>query len=69
MLKKMKRNWFYVAALIVLMACTDTADADRENETDTVSAGNPAVVHPPTETITDSTKIVNDSVIVPDTAR
>lgn len=38
------------------------------NRSETDSAGKtPAEVHPPSETIPDSAKLVNDSVIVPDT--
>ena len=38
------------------------------NETDTLRGGekDPSVMQPPSEAITDSTRIVNDSVIVPD---
>lgn len=44
--------------LVTLVSCGNSqTDAELKD---------PAEVHPPSEAITDSTKIVNDSVIVPD---
>lgn len=63
----MKRLLFLWMAAFVLAACNNEAEGDHE-ENDTLtdtSAGNPAAVHPPSEAITDSTQLVNDSVVVP----
>jgi hypothetical protein len=46
-------------AFIFLVACT--------NGNNDAQLKDPSTVHPPSEAITDSTKLVNDSVIVPDT--
>jgi hypothetical protein len=48
------------ALLIITVSCSENSDSNNKLE-------DPADVHPPAETITDSTAIVNDSVIVPDT--
>jgi hypothetical protein len=51
---------YFVAAFGILASCgtnDDQTDAELKD---------PAVVHPPSEAIPDSTKLVNDSVIVPD---
>lgn len=66
----MKRLLFLLMATFVMTACNNDAEgdnADNDTLTDT-SAGNPAAVHPPSEAITDSTQLVNDSVVVPKTA-
>ena len=44
-------------SLFVLTAC---------NNEDAATEQDPATVHPPSEAIPDSTRLVNDSVIVPD---
>ncbi|HEV7333012.1 MAG TPA: hypothetical protein VGN63_18395 [Flavisolibacter sp.] len=49
-----------VFMLVVVSSCGNNnhqADAELKN---------PSVIHPPSEAITDSTRLVNDSVIVPD---
>lgn len=61
----MKKLLIILFAISTITACSDGAN-DTATEEDT-SAGNPSEVHPPAEAITDSTRIVNDSVIVPDT--
>ncbi len=43
----------------LVSACNDSDDANTELK-------DPALTQPPSEAITDSTKIINDSVIVPD---
>lgn len=53
---------FFIGMVIVvssLIACNNSSD-DAEGEKD------PSTVHPPSQAIPDSTKLVNDSVIVPD---
>ena len=50
-----------------MVACNNDAEGDN-NGNDTLTdtgAGNPAAVHPPSEAITDSTQLVNDSVVEP----
>lgn len=66
----MKRLLLPLVATFILVACNNDAEGDTpENDTlSDTSAGNPAVVHPPSEAITDSTQLVNDSVVVPKTA-
>ena len=47
-----------IAAVLIVAGCNNH---DGQAEKD------PSVTHPPSEAIPDSTKLVNDSVIVPDT--
>jgi hypothetical protein len=61
----MKQLFVALFGALALVACGNNADNDTSADS---SAGNPAEVHPPSETITDSTKIIGDSAIVPDTA-
>jgi len=49
-----------LALLFAITACNDSSNSDAEMK-------DPSAVHPPSEAIPDSTKLVNDSVIVPDT--
>lgn len=63
----MKRLLFPLFMSLFLAACNNNAEGEQEagdTATDT-GAGNPAAVHPPSEAITDSTQLVNDSVVVP----
>lgn len=56
-----KINFFIVLlSAAIFSACNNSNDADRGGEKD------PSVMHPPSQAIPDSTKLVNDSVIVPD---
>jgi hypothetical protein len=57
---EMKRLISAIAVLVILASCNN-------NTSDENAAGDPSSVHPPSETIPDSTKLVNDSVIVADT--
>lgn len=54
----MKRLFLIGSLLIGLVACNDNSAEGMKD---------PSTVHPPSEAIPDSTKLVNDSVIVPDT--
>lgn len=56
----MKRFCFGLALAFAIAACNDSGSSDAEMK-------DPSTVHPPSEAIPDSTKLVNDSVIVPDT--
>lgn len=58
----MKKYFFYVTVMMGLIACNS-----GENNTDGSGEKDPSTVHPPSEAIPDSTKLVNDSVIMPDT--
>ncbi|HET7898230.1 MAG TPA: hypothetical protein VFL47_11180 [Flavisolibacter sp.] len=53
---------FFVFLLLpaIFIACNNRNDGNREGEKE------PSEVQPPSQAITDSTKLVNDSVIVPD---
>jgi hypothetical protein len=48
-------------AAILMTACNDGDDRNTDKD--------PATVQPPEEAIPDSAKIINDSLIVPDSAR
>ena len=50
-----------LAAALAISACNSNTGTDSSGQKD------PAVMQPPSEAITDSTKLVGDSVIVPDT--
>lgn len=66
----MKRLLLPLIATFFIVGCNNDAEGDTNGDdtlTDT-AAGNPAAVHPPSEAITDSTQLVNDSVVVPKTA-
>jgi len=54
----MKNYLFGLALTTVLAACNNSSDSDLKD---------PATVQPPSEAIPDSTRLVNDSVIVPNT--
>lgn len=65
----MKQLLLPLFSILVLMACNNNAEGENaEGDTTDTAYGDPSRVHPPEEAITDSTKLVNDSVIVPDTA-
>lgn len=65
----MKRLFLPLFSVLVLAACNNNAEGDHaEGDTTDTALADPSRVHPPEEAITDSTKLVNDSVIVPDTA-
>lgn len=49
----------------VMISCNDASDSSVNG--DTVELKDPLLTHPPSEAITDSTRLVNDSVIVADT--
>lgn len=55
----MKRYTLFFLLFFSFQACND-ADKNRGGEKD------PSVMQPPSQNIPDSTKLVNDSVIVPD---
>jgi hypothetical protein len=57
----MKRNVWVLMLLTGLLACNDSNSKYDGGEKD------PAVTQPPSENLPDSVKLVNDSVIVPDT--
>ena len=54
----MKKNFLVLALIFGMAACNSNSAADEKD---------PSTVQPPSENIPDSTKIVNDSVIMPDT--
>jgi hypothetical protein len=54
----MKRIFFVSSLIFALIACNNSSSNGEKD---------PSTVQPPSENIPDSTKIVNDSVIVPDT--
>lgn len=66
----MKRLLVPLFATVFVAACNNNTEGNsREGDTTTdTSAGNPAAVQPPSEAIPESTKLVNDSVIVPKVA-
>lgn len=66
----MKRLLFPLFATVLMVACNNNGEGNnRQADTTTdTSAGNPAAVQPPSEAITESTKVVNDSVVVPKVA-
>lgn len=64
-IKNMKRLVLPLCAALFVVACNNNSGSNTSADS---AAGNPEVVQPPSEAIPDSTKIVNDSVIVPDTA-
>jgi len=53
-------TFFRFALLFAVTACNNSRNSDVEMK-------DPSTVQPPSEAITDSTKLVNDSVIMPDT--
>jgi len=56
----MKKYLFGLAFTTAMVACNNSSDAELKN---------PSTVQPPSEALPDSTRLVNDSLIVPDTAR
>ena len=57
----MKRIYFaLLAAVVFTLGCSNGSDENSGGEKD------PSTVQPPSEAIPDSTKLVNDSVVVPD---
>ena len=58
----MKRYLVILGLALVTQACNN----DNNNET-TNSEKDPSIMQPPSDAIPDSMKLVNDSVIVPDT--
>lgn len=52
---------------VILMVCFVSALAACNSNNDGTNNEDPNEVHPVSETLPDSTKLVNDSVIVPDT--
>jgi hypothetical protein len=54
----MKKSFFGLILIAALGACNNSSDAELKD---------PSTVQPPSEAIPDSTRLVNDSVIVPDT--
>ena len=56
------KNSLLAFCLVIMWAC-----GDANNDTDNTEMMDPNEVHPVEETLTDSTKLVNDSVIVADT--
>ena len=55
----MNKNFLVLALIFGMAACNNSNSGGDEKD--------PSTVQPPSENIPDSTKIVNDSVIVPDT--
>jgi hypothetical protein len=63
--KNRKQLFVALHVALALAACGNNAENDTGADS---SAGNPAGVHLPSETITDPTKMICDSANVPDTA-
>jgi hypothetical protein len=59
----MKKAFSFIMLLFALSACNNADKSPHSNSED------PAKVQSPSDAITDSTKIVDDSVVVPDTQR
>ena len=57
----MKRYILFFGLALALQACNDSNNSNTTTEKD------PSVTQPPSDAIPDSMKLVNDSVIVPDT--
>ena len=55
-----------ITAALIMFAAVSCHDAEENSEQ---QLKNPAETHPPSEAIPDSTRLVNDSVIVADTTR
>jgi hypothetical protein len=68
MITIMKKLFYFLVPAMLIISCNNAADADNNTDT-TQNLEDPALVQPPTENLPDSMRIVNDSVIVPDTAR
>ena len=56
----MKKYLLGLTIATVMVACNNSSDTELKD---------PSTVHPPSEAIPDSTRLVNDSVIVADTNR
>lgn len=59
----MKRYALVLLSFLALQACND---GNNNNATNSGGEKDPSVMQPPSDAIPDSTKLVNDSVIVPD---
>jgi hypothetical protein len=64
----MKKIFCFLLPVMLIISCNNAADGDNNADT-TQNLEDPALTQPPTDNIPDSMRIVNDSVIVPDSAR
>jgi hypothetical protein len=68
MIQSMKKIFSFLLPAMLIISCNNAADGDNNADT-TQNLEDPALVQPPTDNIPDSMRIVNDSLIVPDSAR
>jgi hypothetical protein len=61
----MKKTLWIIGLTIVFAACS----SNQDNKQGDANLKNPNSVHSVPETLTDSTKLINDSVVVPDTTQ
>jgi hypothetical protein len=55
----MKKYFFALALITAIVACNNSSSESELKD--------PSTVHPPSDAIPESTRLVNDSVIIPDT--
>jgi hypothetical protein len=66
--QKQQYSYMKVNLLIgAILLCAMVSGCGDGNDRNDAGMKDPATVHPPSEAIPDSTKLVNDSVIMPDT--